>query len=153
MSDSPPVFRIEDDEPQPKRGPGRPRKDANSSAPAPKPTATALNADVRKAMATLDSGYNLVATGLTLFGLTESAKDWINSAEQLKATNEDALKASPKLAKAIANAGSTGGAATFLLTHGMAFASLFSVLRAEIADKRADAILKEHPVPDDPTAF
>lgn len=153
MADKPPTFVIEDDEPQPKRGPGRPRKDASSAPSTPRTTATAINADVRKAMATLDSGYNLVATGLTLFGLTKSAEDWISSAEQLKATNEDALKASPKLAKAIANAGSTGGAATFLLTHGMALASLFGVLRSEIADKRADAILAEHPVPDDPTAF
>lgn len=147
MSDTAPKFSIDDD--APKRSPGRPK----GSTAANKLAATATPADVKKAMATLESAYNLVATGLTLFGLEKSAEDWINSAEQLARSNEDALKASPALAKRIASAGSTGGAATFLVTHAMAFASLAGVLRSELADKRADTIIANEGIPSDPTEF
>jgi hypothetical protein len=147
MADTPPkTFTIDD---EPKRGRGRPA----TGAAAPKVTVTATTQDVKKAMATLDSGYNLVATGLMLFGLERSAAEWADSAEQLKLTNEDALKASPKLAKAIASAGSTGGSATFLVTHGMALFGLFTTLRSELADKRADKIIETTPVEDFPPPF
>ena len=129
MADKTPDITITDANDTPKRR-GRPPGSTNkvpTSGPA---------ADVIKAMATLDNAYNMVATGLFMFGLSESANMWIDSAEQLKATNKDALTAAPKLAKYIANAGTAGGAGTLLLTHGMAFAGLAKIVTVELAARR-----------------
>lgn len=132
MSDTAPKITISAD--PPKRGPGRPRKE--DAAPRPVvASSTATPADVKKALATLDSAYNLVATGLVVMGLDRSANEWVDSAEQLKKTNEDALKASPKLAKAIASTGSTGGSLTFMVTHSMAVFGLFRVVQSELQDR------------------
>lgn len=128
-ADKAPTFEIPT--PAQRRGPGRPK-----GATAAKTTATASNAEIKQAMATLESFYNIVATGLLLTGMHSTLAEWTTSAEQLKATNEDALKAAPKLAHWIANAGSTGGSATFVLTHGMAFAGIAGVARTELAARR-----------------
>jgi hypothetical protein len=106
-------------------------------------------------MSTLDSAYNLIATGLVIAGLEQTAVEWADSAEQLKSTNEDALKASPKLARMIANAGSTGGGATLLLTHGMALAGLFKTAQRELVSKREQAreAAQAEATEKDPTAF
>jgi len=135
-------FTINDAKPELKAD-RKPRVNA-SAAPKTAPTA-GTPADVKKAMATLDSAYNMVATGLMVFGLPDTANVWIESAEQLKVSNEDALKASPKLAKAIASAGSTGGAATLIITHVMAFASVFAVMRAEMQAKRGEDVTSFEP--------
>lgn len=131
----PVTFTINDAKDAPKNE----RKPRVAQTATPKATVSAATADVKKAMATLDSAYNMVATGFVMFGLTETGNAWIDAAEQLKLTNEDALKASPKLAKAIAGAGSTGGAATFILTHAMALAGVFGALRKELAERRVTA--------------
>lgn len=115
-----------------KRGPGRPKGSTTKSAP----TATAVSADVRAAKATLESMYKVVGIGLATAGLTRSAEAWIEQTETLSASNEDALKSSPKLAKWLANVGSTGGAATLILMHGMAAATVVSIARAELAERR-----------------
>jgi hypothetical protein len=90
-------------------------------------------------MATLDSFYNLIATGLMMTGLHVTMKEWVDGAESLKLSNEDALKAAPKLASWIANAGSTGGATTFILTHGMVLAGVVTTARTELTERRTAA--------------
>lgn len=125
--DTPPAFTLEGTA---KRGPGRPKGATTKTAP----TATAVNADVRQALATLESMYKVVGLGLMMVG-PATAVEWMEQTEKLKETNEDALKAAPKLAKWIANTGTAGGAATFLLAHGMAFASVAGVARGELREK------------------
>ena len=140
-----PSFNIETPSATPKRGPGRPKGSTTTT-----PNNTVVNRDVKQAMATLDSFYNIVSTGLLMTGLHETMGEWSSSAEQLKTTNEDALKAAPKLAKWIANAGTTGGSATFILTHGMAFAGVFAIARKELASKvKAQPTAED--TPSDPT--
>jgi hypothetical protein len=114
-----------------RKGPGRPKGSTTKSAP----TATAVNADVRQALATLESLYNMVGLGLGAFGLTETLGKWIEQTERLKATNEDALKAAPKVAKFLASTGTAGGSATFLITHAMAFGTVALVAREEVAQR------------------
>ena len=143
MAEQAPSFTITDD--APRRKPGRPKGSTNTST-----TATAINQDVKKALATLDSIYSLMGTGLMVMGLSQSATDWADSAEQLSKTNEDALRANPKLAKMIGNIGSTGGSITFFITHGMAVLSLAKTVRNEIQDKRLESELAKTPVPDYP---
>ena len=124
-----------------KRGPGRPKGSTTKSAP----TATAVSADVRAAKATLESMYKVVGIGLMAAGLTRTAEAWVDQVETLSASNEDALKSSPKLAKWLANVGSTGGAATLIIMHGMAAVSVVSVARDELAERRPTK-----PVPQEP---
>lgn len=145
-----PTFESVSPEPA-KRGPGRPKGSRNKTAPA---TATGTAADIRQAIATLESMYDLAAMGLMLAGLTETATAWVAATDDLKRTNEDALKAAPRLAKAIARVGSTGGSATFFLTHGVAFAGVFATARTEFAAKRAErAEAPDEPVRDNVSAF
>lgn len=131
MPDKTPDITITDAKDSAPKKRGRPAGSTNKT-PASGPAA-----DVAKAMATLDNAYNMVATGLVMFGLNQSAETWVDSAEQLKATNKDALTASPKVAAYIANAGTAGGAGTLLLTHGMAFAGLAKIVNSELAERRA----------------
>lgn len=132
MVDNVPTFTINDAKDVPKAD----RKPRTTPVRETKTTAPATPAEVKKALATLDSAYNMIATGLLMFGLNDTLAAWQESAGQLQATNEDALKASPKLAKWIANVGSTGGAATFILTHGLAFATVARVATSELTARR-----------------
>ncbi|QWY84664.1 hypothetical protein SEA_BADULIA_11 [Microbacterium phage Badulia] len=137
MSDTAPKFTVSTaptDKPA-KRGPGRPPGSTNKT----KEPATVTKAEVDKAMATLESSYNLITTGLVMFGLTDSATVWVESSAELEKTNRDALTASPKITKAIIQTGNTGGSFTFLLTHGMAFAGLAKAVNIELAARRASA--------------
>ena len=152
MSDTPPKITISDAPPKPER-----KSVASPRVSAPKTSGTGnLSLDVKKAMATLESGYNLISMGLLLGGLPESAIEWNESAENLKATNAEALSAAPKLAKAIASAGGTGGSAAFIVTHGMALLALSRIATAEITAKRKDKpkpnVSREtfQPEPDEP---
>ncbi|UVG34187.1 hypothetical protein SEA_LUZDEMUNDO_11 [Microbacterium phage LuzDeMundo] len=138
MTDTAPKFTVSTapaDKPA-KRGPGRPPGSTNKATKEP---ATVTKAEVDKAMATLESSYNLITTGLVMFGLTDSATAWVESSEELNKTNRDALTASPKITKAIIQTGNTGGSFTFLLTHGMAFAGLAKAVNIELAARRASA--------------
>jgi len=132
-------FSIEDDKapasaaPK-KRGPGRPKGSTNAAK-----NASATAADVRQAMATLESLYDFTAAGLVMFGFNDSAASWVESAARLKATNEDALKAAPKLAATIARMGQTGGTATFIIAHVMAVSSLLRSVQGEVAERRRAA--------------
>lgn len=109
---------------------GRPPGSVNKPA-----NATASN-DVKNAMSALDNAYNLIAMGLTIAGLTDTATAWAMAAEGLRASNENALKSAPKLAKAIANVGSTGGAATLIISHAVAFYGVVNVARSELQERR-----------------
>lgn len=134
MSDTPPKFTVSvEDKPPVKRGPGRPPGSRNKTTPA----GTVSKADVDKAMAVLDSGYNLITTGLVIMGLTDTATSWIDSAESLNKSNRDALTASPKVTKAIISSGDVGGSLTFFITHGMALAGLARSVTVELAARRA----------------
>jgi hypothetical protein len=146
LTDTTPNFTISSLDSQTKKR-GRPAGSKNKSTTPP--TATQVNADIKQALATLETAYNLIATGLVMTGLNHSLESWIESAEGLKKSNEDALRAAPKLAHWIANAGSTGGAATFVITHGMAFATLYSVAREELSERRAQNVSRETFTPDD----
>lgn len=137
-----PDFQIED-RVKPR---GRPRKEPRSEAPTasaprgndrppqiPKTRATATTAEVKQAMRTLESAYNAISLGMTILGLTQSATVWSEQAESLSKSNESTLTAAPKLAKAIASAGNTGGAGAFLLAHAMAIAPVVPLVRDELA--------------------
>lgn len=136
MSD-PVEFVINEAKPAPKvkadKAPGTFAKPAAKAAPS-----TATTADVRKAMAALDTMYNFVSMGLMMFGLTETASEWADSADTLKSTNEEALKAAPKLAKTIANFGETGGSSAFVITHVLAIGGVVRIGMKEVASKTAD---------------
>lgn len=132
MSDTAPKFTVADSATPPRRGPGRPPGSKN------KTTASVSKADVDKAMAVLESGYNLITTGLVIAGLTDSATAWIDSAESLNKSNRDALTASPKITKAIISSGDAGGSLTFFITHGMALAGLARAVTTELAARRAE---------------
>lgn len=129
-----PTFESLSPEP-PKRGPGRPKGSRNKTTAAP--TASGTAADIRQAMATLDSVYDMASVGLLMLGLPDTATAWADASTNLRKTNEDALKASPRLARAIARAGSTGGAGAFFITHIVALASVMSVGRGELAERQA----------------
>jgi len=144
MADTPPKIVVEDSPPA-KRGPGRPKGSTNKATT---PIA-ADTRDVKKALATLNGAYNLIATGMMALGLTETAKAWAETAEDLNKTNADALQAAPKLARMIAAGGSVGGAGTFLVTHFMAVASISTLARKEYLDRKAEKLLNDTPVPDD----
>lgn len=113
---------------------GRPPGSTNKN-----PANATASADVKNAMSTLDNAYDLIGMGLMLAGLTNTATAWISSAEGLRATNESALKSAPKLARAIANIGSTGGAATLIISHAVAIYGVINVARTELAERRENA--------------
>lgn len=128
MADTPPKVTVSV-EPE-KRGPGRPK----GSTSAPKSAGPAT--DVKKALATLNSAYNLIATGLMAAGLEKTASAWAETAADLSKTNEDALNSSPKLAKMLASTGEVGGSGAFIVTHTMATFSMMMIARAELAERR-----------------
>lgn len=133
MADTPPkpLTVTVEAPPAEKRGPGRPKGSGTKTASAGPAT------DVKKALATLNSAYNLIATGLMAAGMTKTAEVWAETAADLAKTNEDALNASPKLAKMLASTGSLGGTSTFIVTHVMAATSVAVVARNELAERRA----------------
>lgn len=137
MSDTPPGSEKFTIATPPKRAPGRPA--GSKTAPDKRPTSqkpTTPTGDVKQAVAVLDSSYSMIALGLMSFGLSETANEWSERADTLRASNVESLTAAPKLAKMIAGVGTTGGAAAFLLAHTIAFGSVFAVGRAELAHKR-----------------
>jgi len=141
-------FSIDDRPPTTvKRAPGRPKGSTNK----PRATASATDAaTLKQALASLDSLYDFTTLGLTMFGFAETASEWVTAAESLRATNEDALKASPRLAQAIARAGSVGGATTFFIAHAVA---LGGVMRSAQAELRARNVATEPKTSDDPTVI
>lgn len=124
---------------------GRPPGSTNAAK-----TATATAADVRQAMATLESAYDFTTVALTMFGFTSTAVAWVESANRLKATNEDALKAAPKLAASIARMGQVGGTTAFMVSHIMAVGGLIRGVQSEILQRRAEADAER---PDNVTDF
>lgn len=131
ISDTPPASSA--DAPQ-KRGPGRPRGSSNAKKPA---AGSTDQKTLTQALATMDSLYDLASGGLMLIGLPATAQSWVEQAERLKASNKETLKASPKLAASIANAGSVGGATTFFVAHAMALGTVAMIARQELALRRA----------------
>lgn len=128
-----PSFEVEPaakKEPEGARGRGRPKGSTNAAR-----SATAVNADVKQALASLDMLYELVATGLLMWGKPQTATVWASKSQSLRETNENALKAAPKLAKMLATAGSTSGTITFLTTHVVAFGALAVTLQLESNDQ------------------
>lgn len=129
-------FSIDDKAPAsatPKRR-GRPPGSTNK----PKAAQGATDAStLKQALASLDSLYKVTTLGLTMVGLTDTAETWANRVDDLQKSNEDALKAAPRLAAAIANAGSVGGATAFFAAHVMALAPVMMVARIELAERRA----------------
>lgn len=128
-----PKFELEDSAAPIKRGPGRPK----GSTKAAKATVT-TSADVKAALASLDMVYELIGTGLLIWGKPASLSVWQSKSATLRESNENALKAAPKLAKFLASAGSTGGAITLLTTHAVAFGALAMTLQIEIAMGREE---------------
>ena len=133
MSDTAPKFTVNDSGAATPPRRGRPPGSKNKTTA----TGTVSKADVDKAMAVLESGYNLITTGLVIAGLTDTATSWIESADSLNKSNRDALTASPKVTKAIISSGDVGGSLTFFITHGMAFAGLARSVSVELAARRA----------------
>lgn len=123
-------------EPETKRAPGRPKGSPNKTRTAP--TATSA-ADIRQALATMDTLYHAIGMGLLMSGLHKSLDLWSAQTVKLQEQNESALKSAPKLAKFISNAGQTGGAATFLAAHAMAGFTLVSYIRAERGERQVVA--------------
>jgi hypothetical protein len=113
-----------------KPGPGRPPGSTKAAA-------SATN-DVRQAMASLDMLYEIIATGLLMWGKPVTAQVWQDKSATLRDTNENALKASPKLAKFLAGAGQTSGAITFLTTHAVAFGAVAMTLQLESSSQRPE---------------
>lgn len=142
MTDTAPTFSISETPTTNKRR-GRPPGSTN------KPKGAVTKADVDAAMSTLESGYNLITTGLVMFGFTDTATAWAESAAELSKTNRDALTASPRIVKAIISTGETGGSVTFFLTHGMAVAGLVKSFNGELAARRAERAANE-PQPEAP---
>lgn len=131
-----PLSFVIDDKPpaSAKRGPGRPKGSTNK----PRATSGATDAStLKQALASLDSLYNLTTVGLTMVGLTATAEAWTAQTDDLRKSNEEALKAAPRLAAAIANAGSVGGATAFFAAHVMAVAPVMMLARMELATRRA----------------
>lgn len=136
MTDEPIKFTIDTDTPPASEKPrrGRPPGSKNRT-PVARSTATDA-ATLKQALATLDSLYEFASVGLLMLGLPQTATDWAESAERLSKTNEEALKAAPKLARAIANAGNVGGATTFVVAHVMAVSSVVQGVNRELAARR-----------------
>lgn len=127
---------------------GRPAGSTNAAK-----SASATASDVRQAMATLESLYDFTTVGLTMFGFTTTAEQWVAQSAHLKATNEDALKAAPKLAASIARMGQVGGTTAFMVAHVMAVGNLVRSVQAEVFARRAAAEREARPdnVTDFPT--
>ncbi len=133
-----PSFAVEPDlpegvaKPAPKsrRAPGRPVGATKA--------ATAQTNDVRQALASLDMLYEIIGTGLLMIGKPLTAASWQDRSATLRDTNENALKAAPKLAKFLAGAGQTSGAITILATHAVAFGAVAMVFQMESAVQRED---------------
>jgi hypothetical protein len=137
MSDTPPSFTVETadkDKPTAKRPPGRPKGTTNAARSA----ATSSN-DVKQAMASLDMMYDIISTGLLMWNRPLSASVWASKSATLRETNENALKASPKLARFLAGVGSTSGAITFITAHTVAFGALAMTLQLEAATNKEDS--------------
>lgn len=128
IDDKPPASSA--DKPRRGRPPGSRNK--TSSAGANKSESATLS----QALKTMDSLYEMSAAGLMLFGLTGTAELWANQTETLRESNKSALAASPRLAAAIASAGSVGGAAAFFSAHIMAIAPVALMARMELAARR-----------------
>lgn len=137
MAGKPPVITTPTvDATKPKRGrpPGAPNK---------APSAASTSQDVRQAAAALESMYGLIGAGLFMAGFPVTATKWASATDDLTESNKEALAASPKLAKWIANTGQTGGAATLIMTHAVAFGSVALAFREEKALKDADKPKRE----------
>lgn len=115
-----------------RRKPGRPKGSTNTTTPRTAGPAT----DVKKALATMQGLYEGVAGALMLFGLPGTASTLVSRIEQVQVQNEQAFSASPKLAKAIANVGQTGGVAAFFIGNAVMVAGVVAVGRQELAMKR-----------------
>lgn len=107
----------------------------------------ASKGDVDRAVAMLDTMYELISDGFELFGLEETHEKWGSAVTKLRRTNRDSLSASPKLAKQIANLGEGGGATTFFIAHIVAFGTLYPTARRELAANLADRPAR-HAAPD-----
>jgi len=136
----PTKFTINDTKTAPR---GRPPGSRNKTTPPTSQKSATPTADVRQALATLESAYKMVALGLVMTGMHETATEWANRTEALKETNADALASAPKLAKMIAGAGTTGGTAAFIFAHVMALGSVVAVGRAELMAKAVDKPQRE----------
>lgn len=137
MDKQPKILSYEDDNVNeaPKRAPGRPRGSTNRPA---SEKAAAPTADVNKALASLQSLYDTATAILLVAGLPATSLTLAGRIEELQEANKKALSASPKLAKSIASAGSTGGAVTFFIANAMTVGAVAATARAELAAKRPE---------------
>jgi len=123
---------------RPKGSRNRPKEDAPPSSAKPsaaKPTAT--QAEIKQALATLESLYGMLGTGLLLTGHPMTATAWADQAEKLTKTNEDYLKASPRLVKMINSTGEVSGVFGFIAAHAAAALPVGAVFMMERASKAA----------------
>lgn len=95
-------------------------------------------ADVKAALATLDSMYSAIAFGLLTVS-PASASVWAAQIEQLQRTNELALSGDKNLCRAINRMGERTGKAMFFGAHIMAIAPVVVTLRSDLASRKPKA--------------
>ena len=113
---------------------GRPAGSTNANPSAPK-----TNSDVEQALATLETAYQFMAIGLTMFGAVNAASDLAGKIDALQDSNRGFLIADKKLAQQIARAGSASGRAGFMITNLVAFAPVVMTAVSELSAKRIAA--------------
>ena len=125
---------------------GRPAGSTNANPSAPK-----TNSDVEQALATLETAYQFMAIGLTMFGAVNAASDLAGKIDALQDSNRGFLIADKKLAQQIAKAGSASGRAGFMITNLVAFAPVVITAVSELSAKRVAAKpVKPTPAPAKP---
>lgn len=112
------------------RPPGSPNKPKNATDPV-------TNAEVDQAIQVLESMYDFLGMGLVMGQLPATAGHLADQRDDLRNSNEKALRASPKLCRSIARVGTTGGTGVFLMTNAMLAFGLWNVANREIDAKRA----------------
>jgi hypothetical protein len=110
---------------------GRPAGSTNNANSAPK-----TNSDVEQALATLETAYQFMAIGLTMFGAVQAAGDLASKIDALQDSNRGFLIADKRLAQQIAKAGSASGRAGFMITNLVAFAPVVMTAVTELSAKR-----------------
>lgn len=94
-------------------------------------------ASVETALGTLGAMYDTVTAGLVMFGMTETAKQWVLSTTSLQTTNASVLRNDPSLVKAITKTAERGGKAMFIGSHIAAVLPVVIVARMEFAARKA----------------
>lgn len=128
-----------------KSGPkgGRPRKipdgTTTSATPRTTPAGSRTDPNINQAVNVLATAYDLIVTGLTLFGAHHAAHELSEKIPAVQVQNRQFLTADPKLAQRIANIGSSTGRAGFLITNLTMLVGVGVTAAAEIGAQRAAA--------------